>query len=67
MDPASCPCLSKMRRVGRSRYEDLSSHVACADRWFTDAKSFLDVYQDVHPDKPSASPAYPPSLPPLNF
>ncbi|KAI7788120.1 hypothetical protein LA080_012183 [Diaporthe eres] len=32
-----------------------------------DAKSFLDVYQDVHPDKPSASPAYPPSLPPLNF
>lgn len=33
----------------------------------TDARSFLDVYQDVHPDKPSASPAYPPSLPPLNF
>ncbi|KAI3398219.1 hypothetical protein diail_9696 [Diaporthe ilicicola] len=32
-----------------------------------DAKSFVDIYQDVHPDKPSASPAYPPSLPPFNF
>ncbi|KKY31924.1 hypothetical protein UCDDA912_g08119 [Diaporthe ampelina] len=32
-----------------------------------DAKSFLDVYEDVHPDEPSASPAYPPSLPPLSF
>ncbi|KAJ0120083.1 hypothetical protein J7T55_000936 [Diaporthe amygdali] len=32
-----------------------------------DVKSFLEVYQDVHPDKPSASPAYPPSLPPFNF
>lgn len=41
--------------------------VAYADPWRTDAKSFLEVYQDIHPEKPSASPAYPPSLPPLNF
>lgn len=64
MGPASCPCLSTVRRVGRCRHELFLSY---ADPWNADAKSFLDIYQDVHPDKPSASPACPPSLPPLNF
>lgn len=64
MGPASCHCLSTVLRVGRYRRESLLSYV---DAWYADAKNFLDIYQDAHPDKPSASPAYPPSLPPLNF
>lgn len=42
-------------------------YLASTDPRCTDAKGFQDVYEDVHPDKPSASPAYPPSLPSLNF
>lgn len=32
---------------------------------FAEAKKFIDIYQDVHPEESQASPAYPPSLPPL--